>query len=85
MKFIVIPRDKIIPKNEKNTSYLKIDYWNDYSFVTMFHLYVYDSNGTFHDIGNIKIGFKGQSVEISTYKKLETTFSKLPSDFFPLV
>lgn len=74
----------MVPSNGNNTSYLKIDRWNDYSLVTMFHLYVFDSSGMRHDVGNIKIGFKSQTTEIPTYKKLASEFTSLQSDFFSL-
>lgn len=80
----MVPREKSVPSSGNNIAYLKIDHWNDFSFVTMFHLYAFDDYGTRHDMGNIKIGFKGQRTEVPTYKKLEKEFSVLPSDFFSL-
>jgi predicted ATPase len=62
--------------------YLKIDHWNDYSFVTMFFMSLYDERGQFHDIGNIKIGFKGQTRETPTYRKLSDEFDKIGDEFF---
>lgn len=59
-----------MPGNGVDQAYLKIDYWNDFSFITMFHLSIHDQDGNFHAIGNIKIGFKGQDVTISTHEKL---------------
>lgn len=82
MKFKVIPREKSIPDKGVNQAYLKVDYWNDFSFVTMFYLSVYDQKGNLHDIGSIKIGFKGQDTSVSTYKKLKSEFTELEDDFF---
>lgn len=83
MNFVVLGR------NEKtfqsvNTAFLTIDHWNDYSFVTMFYLTVYDEKGIEHDIGNVKIAFKGQTTEISTYTKLGKQFSLLGDQYFSL-
>lgn len=67
-----------------NTAYLKIDHWNDFSFVTMFDLIVYDENGKRYEIGKVKIGFIGQTSEECTYTKLGKTFQKLDDKFFSL-
>ncbi|WP_025562440.1 hypothetical protein [Psychromonas sp. SP041] len=61
MKFIVVPSNQRTPNEAINTAYLHIDNWNDYSFVTMFYLTLFDELGKKHDLGNIKIGFKGQT------------------------
>ncbi|CAM3202109.1 phage Hau3 resistance protein [Ectopseudomonas mendocina] len=82
MKFKVIPREKRIPDKGINQAYLKIDHWNDFSFVTMFYLSVHDQKGNLHNIGNIKIGFKGQDTSTSTYRKLESEFTDLSDSFF---
>ncbi len=82
MNFKVIPREKRIPEKGVNQAYLKIDHWNDFSFVTMFYLSVHDQKGNLHGIGRIKIGFKGQDTSISTYEKLENEFTKLGDEFF---
>ncbi|KKO00962.1 hypothetical protein LCGC14_0119420 [marine sediment metagenome] len=37
-----------------------------------------------HNIGDVKIGFKGQTTEISTYNKLENRFIDLGEEFFSL-
>ncbi|MBP3221560.1 MAG: AAA family ATPase [Neisseriaceae bacterium] len=68
---------------------LTIDHWNDYSFVTMFFMNVFDHNGEKHSIGNIKIGFKGQETSIATYEKIQenfpnNVFDSLPDNFFSL-
>ncbi|WP_256353425.1 AAA family ATPase [Aeromonas sp. sif2416] len=82
MEFTVLERHERVPQNAKNHVYLKIDNWNDYSFMTMFYLSVFDKNGEYHDIGYIKIAFKGQTTETPTYKKIKPNFSRLSSIFF---
>lgn len=84
MEFRVLSKSTWVPENGQNTVYLKVDHWNDYSFVTMFHLSLHDDAGMFHDIGVIKIGFKSQTTEISTYTKLEASFTNLGEEFFSL-
>lgn len=84
MEFRVIPRNTRPPKSASNTVYLEIDLWNDYSFVTMFHLSLHDKDGMHHDIGDIKIGFKGQTTRDSTFKKLPDKFTTLSSEYFSL-
>ncbi len=80
----IIPRGSSPPDQGINTAYLVIDWWNDFSFVTMFYLYIHDEAGIKHDIGNIKIGFTGQDISKSTHSTLETNFNALPNNYFSL-
>lgn len=84
MEFRVLSRSTLVSESGKNTVYLKKDHWNDYSFVTMFHMSLYDENGHLHEIGEIKIGFKGQTTETPTYDKLPNRFNTLEDEFFSL-
>lgn len=84
MEFRVLSNSSGVPENGKNTVYLKVDHWNDYSFVTNFHLSLHDAAGMLHDIGDVKIGFKSQTTEISTYTKLKASFTSLGEEFFSL-
>lgn len=82
MRFSVISRGSLIPDAGREEIYLKLDMWNDYSFVTMFSMYVRDSEGNLHDVGSTKIGFRGQTIERATYKELSPTFESLDERFF---
>ncbi|MCK5347102.1 MAG: ATP-binding protein, partial [Candidatus Heimdallarchaeota archaeon] len=73
-----------MPDQGIRTVYLKIDHWNDFSFVTMFYLSLHDDQGQLHDIGNIKIGFRGQDTSKSTYEMLGNDFEFLPEGYFSL-
>ena len=84
MNFNVVQRGESIPEFGRNSVYLKVDSWNDYSFVTMFYMSLHDGDGQYHDIGNVKIGFKGQKTEESTYKKLPKHFKNLEDSYFSL-
>lgn len=63
---------------------LKQDNWNDFAFVTTFHVFVYDRNGNNSSIGSTKIGFTGQTESEPTFNKLPTVFDSVPSNFFSL-
>lgn len=68
----------------ENNIYLMTDNWNDYSFETLFHLFVVVQNKPIR-IGEVKIGFLGQTTEISTRRKLQgLNLNNLPEDFFSL-
>ena len=84
LKFRVLGRNHFLPHTGKNTAYLKVDNWNDYSFRTLFYLYVHDDNGQFHDIGNVKIGFKGQTVTTETKDYLPAHFEAVPEGCFSI-
>ncbi|MEQ8427423.1 MAG: AAA family ATPase [Gammaproteobacteria bacterium] len=84
MRFVIVPSSKSIPDAGKNIAYLRIDHWNDFSFVTMFDLVVFDEEKERHELGKVKIGFKGQDASVATYKKLGNNFEILSNDFFSL-
>lgn len=84
MDFKIIDHKSEIPASATQQAYLVIDRWNDFSFVTMFYLHLHDDNEVLHEIGNIKIGFKGQTTKIDTYTTLTTPFNNLPENYFSL-
>lgn len=75
-----------IPESKKsaNTVYLTFSTWNDYSFRTLFILDYVDPNKRTHRIGQIKIGFEGQTEDIGTYEKMQKNFERLDRVFFSL-
>lgn len=84
MEFRVLSKNTWVPDSGKDTVYLKIDHWNDFSFITMFHMSLHDEDGQLHDIGEIKIGFYGQTIETDTYDKLPNRFESIGGEFFSL-
>lgn len=80
--FYVIPRNTGVPSVGRNSVYLKVDHWNDFSFVTMFDIVVFDERGAVHDLGAVKIGFLGQTIEVATYSTLPQPFAALGSQYF---
>ena len=84
MRFNVIGKNQSPPNSGTNEAYLRIDYWNDFSFVTMFYVWLFDENGAKHDLGNVKIGFKDQDESISTYSTIQSGFENLGDDYFSL-
>lgn len=84
MNFMLISRNQSVPSSGVSTAYLRIDHWNDYSFVTMFQLSLHDELGKYHNLGNVKIGFKNQDTSISTYSTLEPSFTSLQDSYFSL-
>ncbi|WP_434050459.1 AAA family ATPase [Marinobacter salarius] len=83
-QFRVIPREVRIPSSGKLVGYLKIDRWNDFDYQTMFQLSIFDEIGNFQKIGNIKIGFVGQSVSTPTHSTLEKEFERLSDKYFSI-
>ena len=85
MKFQIISQNAYPPKAGNNTCYLIVSNWNDYSFVTTFALSLHDEEGNHHEIGNVRIGFVGQTEKTATYEKLDKIFEhELPANFFSL-
>ncbi|MGQ4810974.1 AAA family ATPase [Agrobacterium vitis] len=82
IQFFIIPRNGKVPSEGRNAAFLCIDNWNDYSFVTMFHVIIFDNKSIKHELGSIKIGFRGQKKETPTYSTLNSQFNKLDTDYF---
>ena len=79
MKFKVVPKRF---NEEKNTVFLIIDNWDDFSFKTTFALVVFDEEGNRKDIGIVKIGFKNQEEGSRTKKYIPDSFQQLEEEFF---
>jgi len=84
MEFCVLNKSDIMPASGLDTGYLVVDNWNDYSFRTLFQLFLYDNQGARHELGDIKIAFKGQTEDIPTHDRLPQHFENLDSTFFSL-
>lgn len=84
MQFSVIPRNQAAPSQGRNQAVLRVDHWNDYSFVTMFEVTLFDEHGTRHELGNVKIGLKGQTIQTPTYHTLQANFLLLNENYFSL-
>jgi len=82
ISFHVIERNTSPPHSGKNSVFLQIDNWNDYSFVTMFSVYVFDEKGIRHNLSSVKIGFTGQTELTNTYSTILKPFSQLPEGYF---
>ncbi|MBP3125424.1 AAA family ATPase [Thalassospira sp. ER-Se-21-Dark] len=83
MRFVILSgRRTSIPEGGQSTVFLRSDSWNDYSFVTMFHASMYNSEGEHLDLGAVKIGFTGQSESVPTRSTLAESFDALPSNYF---
>ncbi|MGE8028859.1 AAA family ATPase [Enterobacter mori] len=57
--------------------------WNDFSFVTTFYLHICNDNYQ-KAIGEMKIGFCGQTIGMQTWKELGERLDKLPNNYFSL-
>lgn len=82
IRFFIIGRKDGHVGSHTNAVYLRIDNWNDFSFVTMFDVYVYDENGEGHSLSSIKVGFVGQTTDVTTHSTLEKEFDELPAGYF---
>lgn len=74
----------MIPTSGKNSVYLRVDHWNDFSYVTMFHASLHNHEGEYIHLGAIKIGFKGQTTGIYTHDTLIDPRNTLPENYFSL-
>jgi predicted ATPase len=84
MEFHVLSKTDHVPDTGISAIYLTIDHWNDFSFVTMFRISAHDELGQLHDIGSIKIGFKGQTTTTDTHTILPAHFQRVDDGFFSL-
>ncbi len=90
MMFKVIPRSTRIPSSGSDTAYLEQDRWDDWAkYQTMFYLVVFDSAGTQHEAGQVKIGQRGllPAGVVAPGKRapqLADEFQALGDDYFSL-
>lgn len=82
MRFTVVPRSHASPKEGIDEAFLRVDHWNDYSFVTMFDVTVFDSTGNMIELGAVKIGFSGQTTSTATHSTLPQSFENLGDKYF---
>ncbi|MBD8663024.1 AAA family ATPase [Rhizobium sp. CFBP 8752] len=82
MRFLPVPRGVSLPSEGSNTVYLQVDHWNDFAFVTLMYVRIFDEHGSMHDLGTVKIGFQGQTEETDTYTTLAPSFNDLGSTYF---
>lgn len=84
LSFQKISRGRYFPSpGQRNTIYLRIDNWDDYSFKTLFDLALCDENGETHEIGNVKIGYFGQP-HSATHQSILDVFERLDESYFSL-
>ncbi|MEZ8042175.1 AAA family ATPase [Vibrio sp. 10N.286.46.A8] len=81
--FHKLSRNSPLPPQGQNSVFLVEDNWDDFGFKTIFFIKVFDENGTFHDLGTVKIGHVGQS-EGWTSEQMQSPFSSLNENFFSL-
>ncbi|WFR96293.1 AAA family ATPase [Rhizobium tumorigenes] len=84
MIFNVLKREELAPTTGMNEAFLKIDFWNDYDFKTMFYVWLFDADGTRYELGNVRIGILGQRKETSTFSTLASQFEGLDESYFSL-
>lgn len=69
--------------SKNNTVYLISDNWDDFSYKTTFSAKFFDANGTFHNLGQLKIGYINQP-HGRTDSILKDEFTSLDETFFSL-
>ncbi|MGN5115260.1 AAA family ATPase [Aeromonas sp. 55A] len=84
LNFIVLDKKSLNSMNSKNTVYLTFSIWNDYSYRTLFNMHYMDLDGKLHSVGQIKIGFQKQNVDVATLDKIQKEFKQLNQEFFSL-
>jgi predicted ATPase len=81
--FLVIQHRKLHSGTPKNTIVLEADNWDDFSYKTTFTATYYSSEGEPTLLGNLKIGYVGQS-KGWTSEHIPSTFAMLPESWFSL-
>lgn len=72
-----------LPQQAVNLVCLKEDNWDDFGFKTIFTVTIYDEHGVAYDLGNVKIGYVGQT-EGWTSEQLPQQFDALNESYFSL-
>ena len=74
------------PPHPSNTVIISIssNNWDDFGYKTLFHLSVLDAYGKLHEIGDVKIGWTGQSKDSWTLDAIDNNTEVLDCRFFSL-
>lgn len=83
LEFKKITNSRHFPTVAKNLVCLMADGWDDWSFKTLFYMHYFDENGQKYEIGNLKIGYFGQS-KGRTSDVVSDQFESLDKQFFSL-
>lgn len=81
MKFAIVDNAKTNVTDDVRVL-LTLDNWNDFHYKTSFHLTYLDSNRNHINIGNVRIGFKGQDIDQPTCDSLPKEFTSLDEKSF---
>ncbi|MFF5230232.1 AAA family ATPase [Dactylosporangium sp. NPDC000521] len=84
MLFTQIVRGQVHPPRSPRQAFLVRDGWNDYGYVTMFQLQIVDDAGTWHAIGNLKVGGFGVPEGWTAWSDLPSQFEILDGSYFTL-
>lgn len=82
MQFEIVGRGQRFPDIGHDRAYLRVDLWNDFSFITMFEVVLFDEHGIRFELGSVKIGFFGQTTSVSTFSTLPAIFDALTGNYF---
>ncbi|MBL4901858.1 MAG: AAA family ATPase [Desulfocapsa sp.] len=83
INFRKIPIGTREPSKGISLACLTLNNWDDFSYKSLFYLTVFDEKGEKVDIGNVKIGYIGQTTGW-TEKEIALQFENLGSRFFSL-
>lgn len=84
LHFQKVPHGAAIPDEGKNIVYLVGNNWDDFGNKTQFHITIFDDRSNKYELGDVKIGFRGQT-EGWTHDELPTQKTQaLPEEFFSL-
>jgi predicted ATPase len=82
LTFYTKPRGFKIPSSSRLSVYLIKNNWNDFNYLTLYQIVLFDENGDKYDLGYIKIANFGQTTEERI--ELEDEFQTLDQRFFSL-
>ncbi|WNI16213.1 AAA family ATPase [Actinacidiphila sp. ITFR-21] len=84
MQFTVVEQGGRQPKGGRSRALLVRDGWNDFGFITMFHLVIYDEDGRRHGIGEVKIGELGMHPGLERSPEGPGRIVRVPAQFAAL-
>lgn len=82
--FQKIPYDTVTPKLGRNIVYLAANNWDDYGSKTQFYVTVFDDQNNKYEIGDVKIGYRGQNGGWTIDRFPNENFDSLSEEFFSL-
>ncbi|MDO6534827.1 AAA family ATPase [Alteromonas stellipolaris] len=73
-----------VPQSGREIVYLTANNWDDYNYKTQFNVTIFDAQANRYELGDVKVGYRGQQAGWTIEAIPDGEFQALPEGFFSL-